>query len=46
MGMHLGMRWTKSWDVDSDAAFAALADYMASPPAIVPCRNATAWPLK
>eukprot|EP01047_Picozoa_sp_COSAG01_P071296 COSAG01_NODE_11028_length_2024_cov_1.436364_2_plen_384_part_00 len=41
-----GLRWTKSWDVDSDAAFAALAEYMASPPAVVACRNATVWPPK
>jgi hypothetical protein len=41
-----GLRWTKSWDYDSDAAFAALAEYLATPPAIVPCRNATVWPPK
>ena len=39
-----GLRWTASWDYDSDAAFAALAEYLATPPAIVACRNATVWP--
>ena len=39
-----GLRWTKSWDYDSEAAFAALAEYLATPPAIVACRNATVWP--
>ena len=39
-----GLRWSESWDVDSDAAFAALATYMSTPPAVVACRNTTVWP--
>jgi hypothetical protein len=39
-----GLRWTPSWDADSDAAFAALHDYMNTPPSIVACRNTTVWP--
>eukprot|EP01047_Picozoa_sp_COSAG01_P015704 COSAG01_NODE_790_length_13572_cov_4.015587_8_plen_496_part_00 len=39
-----GLRWTPSWNYDSDAAFAALAKYMSSPPAVVPCRNVTVTP--
>ena len=39
-----GLRWTPSWDYDSDAAFAALEEYMSTPPAVVACRNVTVTP--
>ena len=41
-----GLRWSPSWNWDSDAAFAALREYMATPAKVVACRpgNETVWP--
>ena len=39
------LRWTPSWDQDSEGAFAAIEDWLSEPDAtILPCRAGTRWP--
>ena len=46
--IHTGnLRWTPSWNKDSDGAFRALEEWLATPDdVILPCRYATEWPPK
>ena len=39
------LRWTPSWDEDSEGAFRAVEEWLSKPDdSIVPCRSATKWP--
>ena len=41
------LRWTPSWNQDSEGAFRALEEWLAMPDdVILPCRSATKWPPK
>ena len=41
-----GLRWHDSWAYNTAASEAALEAYLASPPKVIGCRNATVWPPK
>eukprot|EP01050_Picozoa_sp_SAG11_P014342 SAG11_NODE_1756_length_4309_cov_2.250594_1_plen_709_part_00 len=40
------LRWSESWNYDAAASESAFEEFLAAPPKVIGCRNATVWPPK